>query len=146
MTSSISLLSEAELIWRSPAAFDPLFSSMSSSRLGKIIVLVNSSLTRPLLEILPSRTSGGRLPFSSFSAPLIANSIYLSTFAAKFSKPDFNFSLRGLLEKSESSSCSLSDRDVSSSTCISSSIQGRSSGGWTCSSTSTLLSSSSWGP
>ena len=69
---------------------------MNSFLLGNDIEFVNSTLTRPELEILPSLTSGGRLPSLSFPvAAFLANSLCLSTFAYKSSTPESNFLLRG---------------------------------------------------
>ena len=76
--------------------FDYLFNSINSLLLGNDIEFVNSTLTRPELEILPSLTSGGRLPSLSFPvAAFLANSFCLSTFAYKSSTPESNFLLRG---------------------------------------------------
>ena len=88
--------------------YDCWFSSIKSSLLGKDIEFVNSSLTRPVFEILPSLTSGGRLPSSSFSvAAFLANSFCFRTFAKKSPIPESNFWFRGTSIKYLASYCSV---------------------------------------
>ena len=87
--------------------YDYLFNSMNSCQFGKDIEFVNSSLTRPELEILPSRTSGGRLPSSSVSvAAFLAYSLCFRTFAKKSPIPLSNFWLRGTSTNSLATSSS----------------------------------------